>query len=819
MPVSENFTEAQAQKIADAFKRLFFGLTAVNDFADLLMAHIRQTTKLRADLASTRPRQHSASGTMAASAATASGTGSVVTAQNNPPVWQTVPGIVFTEGAAANFSVSGLVSDPENDTITITHNGATLPTGVTFDSANKRFVYDGSAGVAVTTGHQLTADDGADDTLVQFGLNSTSTGTAKPFCFLHSFKRGDVPLGRDIVASIPDFQAAVTNRWPDGSVKHALIAGHADLTANVTRLIDIKTGTANAGTALTEAQMIATGIGSDTFALPPYGTVTLSGVLGRLSSGYGSPGLLRTRISGPEMSEFHYYSPVGSDAFLSLFFYVRYFKGGAVEIEVSVENGYLKLAGPGARSYTPTFTINGTNRTGSIGALDHKTRTKWGEVYYRGTDPVVRPVHDVAYLRATGLVPNYGYTQPAAAALTGHLSTNVPFQLGSMEADMGAGGDAPSIGLLPKWEALHCTAASVNTYIATIYNGYAMGRYSIYLRDETTMRPPKFSDHPNLTYDGAGMSNPGTSSERTPTPTGGTNGVWDVAHFPSWGYMPYLLTGRWNYLETLQHAACTNAFRNYPSERQFSDMIITSTGGAYQTRGAAWSLRSLIQALCVTPDGDALQTEFANSFAANMAYYAGHYVNSANTLGFIMQYENYSRNQGFTTYAPWQDHFFTAVIGWGKDMGLPLSTAGEANHNAFLAWKTKTGPTLTGTVGVNQYCYRRAGQYNLRMADSESFGSIANYNAAVYADPGILYSKNFGANTDCQLSANLLDTMHVAAYSLNFLIALSAAVDAGTPGALAGYQRLTAAPNFIALTTPQTGLHNDPRYGVLPRSV
>jgi hypothetical protein len=79
---------------------------------------------------------------------------------NLPPVWQTVPTIAFTQGVASGVSIAAYVSDPDGDALTIIKNNVLLPAGVTYDQANKRFVYDGVGAVGSTGGHVLTADDG-----------------------------------------------------------------------------------------------------------------------------------------------------------------------------------------------------------------------------------------------------------------------------------------------------------------------------------------------------------------------------------------------------------------------------------------------------------------------------------------------------------------------------------------------------------------------------------------------------------------------------------------------------------------------------------
>lgn len=79
---------------------------------------------------------------------------------NAAPVWSTVPTITFTQGVAGSISIAGFVTDPNGDPLTITKNAAALPVGVTYDQANKRFVYDGIGVSGSTGGHVLTADDG-----------------------------------------------------------------------------------------------------------------------------------------------------------------------------------------------------------------------------------------------------------------------------------------------------------------------------------------------------------------------------------------------------------------------------------------------------------------------------------------------------------------------------------------------------------------------------------------------------------------------------------------------------------------------------------
>lgn len=83
------------------------------------------------------------------------------------PTWTTVPTITFVQGQAATISVAGYATDEDDDPLTFSKNGVALPAGVTFDAANKRFVYDGIGPAGGTDNHVLTADDGP-VTVVEF---------------------------------------------------------------------------------------------------------------------------------------------------------------------------------------------------------------------------------------------------------------------------------------------------------------------------------------------------------------------------------------------------------------------------------------------------------------------------------------------------------------------------------------------------------------------------------------------------------------------------------------------------------------------------
>lgn len=471
---------------------------------------------------------------------------------------------------------------------------------------------------------------------------SAVTGGVVPFALGFAFKQGHIASGRTIAATGTDIQATVKNRWPDGSVKFAILAGTVSATAGTAQTLVLQSSTTPAsGTALTTANLRATGIVAS-IDCGTFGTVSWSG------SDWDSPAT--AWVSGPVMSSWIYRKAVGTDKHLVGWLEVRLFRDGAVEVLPWVENGYLNVAAPINKVADYKFTLGGTQRFSQRLDLPNHCRTPLisGSVlsYWLGTDPGVVAFADTDYLQATELVPTYFADVPASAAVIGTLPTTfTPLQQGSYPESMGSGGYDPSIGLLPEWDVLFLCSPTAAIWSAMQRNAYSAGRYGIHHRDENTFRPPRFSSYPTTVLgEGNGVVTIGSSATGTytPTATGTVPAYYATSHHPSMGFMAYLATGRWYHMETVQFVAITNYFKSSSNPRQGASGVI-QTWSSNLTRGAAWSLRSLGQAACATPDDDTpLATEFLASYAANINAHHATYVSGAQgTLGFMQPFTNY----------------------------------------------------------------------------------------------------------------------------------------------------------------------------------
>src|SRR5258708_13617452 len=203
-----------------------------------------------------------------------------------------------------------------------------------------------------------------------FRLTSTLAGTnLLPFTIGYAFQKtalaGGTTLALDQGATS---QVLVKRLWNDGSIKHAVISGHATLTANTPLDLQIAAGTPSGGAALTSLDIVA--------ALP---TASVQcGAIGAVQPATLLATPFRTWVSGPEMVECHYRAAVGSDASLVVWFHVRLYRTGRVWIRAICENGYLDV-NTIDKNYVPTVTIGlATVYTNGVASLIHPANTRWG---------------------------------------------------------------------------------------------------------------------------------------------------------------------------------------------------------------------------------------------------------------------------------------------------------------------------------------------------------------------------------------------------------------------------------------------------------
>ncbi len=637
---------------------------------------------------------------------------------------------------------------------------------------------------------------------MQFSLISPQANALAPFSIGFSFRAGDVALGQSVVsADVPRMQVVAKNRWPDGSLKFAVISGLAPLIANEVLLVRLSPAAeTTGGTTLTLVHLQATGITAEVSA----------GVFGSASwanAEWADPFI--KWISGPVMSSWLFRKPIGVDAHLVAWFEVRLYAGGAVEVLPWIENGYLLVSGPTSKAATFGFTLGGTQRFSEVIDLPNHCRTPLisgtRTEHWLGIDPQVTPKHDTDYLQSTALVPSYrAKVATDAARVLGLTRSYTPLQQGNMPTSMGAGGYHGSIGILPEWDVLYLTSTSSMAYTGLIFNAYSAGRYGIHFRDEKTNRPLRFSSYPNLVVGGGSKINDNgasTTNSYTPNATGTPPATWAFTHHPSIGFMAYLVTGRWYFMEELQFAATLHYLKTTDWRRNFSQGVMSTQ--ANTTRGIAWIIRTLAQAACITPDDDLpLRNEFAASLQSNIDWNHTLYVAQPNNpFGWAEPYSDYS-GAGNNVYfeATWQQDFYTAVFGYVKAMLPPVSASSLARLDEFFAWKARSIVGRLGGTGPNEYPYYEAAPYTIAVAPTDSPDFVKG-TGPWFADWGAVYK----ARTETPNPPGSGDQLRggffpdATSYWGNLQPAIAYAVQHRVPGALEAYGRLTSASNWPKL--------------------
>lgn len=648
----------------------------------------------------------------------------------------------------------------------------------------------------------------------RFTLTSAEAADAAPFCLGYSFRQGEIALGKVIGCDLPAFQASVRNRWPDGSVKFAVLAGRVSLAQGEARTLLIRAVQAPLAEAvLGEADLQSTQL-SAILSFEPHGEVELASLIGVPGSydpsiGRWKGGKVRELVAGPQMSSWLYYAPIGTSAHLAAWFEVRCWAGGHVEVLPWLENGWLNVAGPTSHDGTLRFAMNGTERFSQALTLAHHCRV----VAVRGRPAghwaphpsPVRYLHDGAYLQHTHLVPTYMVR--ASAGVTARQAAMVePLARARFPAGMGSGGYDPSIGLLPEWDVSYLVGDDAPRALdAVLVQGFAAGRYAIHYRDERTNQPLRFSSHADLCFTqapGLGVSATGTSSKNvyTPAHTGATPPNWVTSHHPSVGYLAYLTSGWFYFAEEAQFSATVGFLKQTNVARGGARGLLLPNVGANTTRGAAWSLRTLLQAAVVTPDADApLHQEFLSSIASNVDDYHRRYVErSNNPFGVCAPYSSYRRREGVFRHAMWMEDFLTAAWGYALSLELPLPEPTLARLKAFFEWKARSIIGRLGRAGVEaEYNHVDAAQYTVAVAPSTE-ADFKTGKGPWYSDWGAIYAATLGkansdAGTDSLRGAYFPDP---TSYWGNLQPAIAYAVEHGVPGADEAYRRMTSARNW-----------------------
>lgn len=326
----------------------------------------------------------------------------------------------------------------------------------------------------------------------------------------------------------------------------------------------------------------------------------------------------------------------------------------------------------------------------------------WQNNFYQGGGYVAWTSYINA--KSDGVIPNYLLVNTPSATLDSYQTSAAARTMNSnlnFRVDMPSGGADVSIAPLMNVDAVYFANAEPDERIwqAVMATHEQATNWHIHVRDDATALPLMVSDHPNISIVGSSSSPafPGWSTSWSEfdgylTNAQGTDWEADVAHQPSFGFTPYLLTGDYFWLEEMQFWSAYNVFRINPPYRDYGD------GALYreQLRGLGWSIRTLAHTVGCTPTTHPLYTDFSTYLENTRLKYEAYYITNPqkSALGFV----NHTNNTGIiedNTFKmrPWMHAFFVhgmfVARAWGGDdwqqiLKFACRLQGNAvNHSQF----------------------------------------------------------------------------------------------------------------------------------------
>ncbi|NUR55026.1 MAG: hypothetical protein HOQ29_11305, partial [Acidobacteria bacterium] len=491
-------------------------------------------------------------------------------------------------------------------------------------------------------------------------------------------------------------QTDVKNRWPDGSIRFAVVTVNVPSSGPYALLpATLPAGTFTPSIPSASATFVIGGV-TYTATLPsvPSTDTWLSGPLA-----YEGRSVVAPVASGS-----------GAHPFLRVIFDTRVYSDGTARVDFTVEN-VLDLVGATSVTYDVTLNVAGQVAFSKL-AVQHFYLTRWRKAFTVGVTPFSTITPDIAPFNTAAALP------PFLPSITNRLDAIIDptrydiLASGALDTDMSAHGGRGALAPYPDWTARYLVHKDPAQRTFVLLNGDLAGSWPIHVREAETStntgvgggRFISLNQRPNIWYDqraqGAGWDFvhglPLPIREYTPlcppppaSPPAGcqnpqpgqTRLIPDNAHQPSLAFVPYLLTGDRYYADEMMFWADYAMLRTYLGDGVRGALGVLANN---EVRGFGWALRNIADAAAYHPD-TAVRTYLTEKVNANLQWldnYANGQDPIANPLKLL--WPGYRPEVGFISL--WEQTYLAWAIDRAKHLGF---TGGLAQRDAIASLQLK----------------------------------------------------------------------------------------------------------------------------------
>jgi hypothetical protein len=541
--------------------------------------------------------------------------------------------------------------------------------------------------------------------IVGLKLEREGTGEVRCITFGQVFMPGQLPRGSGLMARIDGHEVPAqldektTN--PDGSIRFGIVTIN---TAAPAAVMLVRGGAATAAPVDLAAMLDKYDLSVELVMHGAKGDVPHTYAAGELLAAALRSGKASYWLRGPLATEARV--DVAVESSLHLTFDIRGYADGSTFTDVQANNDIAMQPVGGTLNYDVTINQHGKPIFHKA-AIQHYQYETWHYEAWSNGDPKVNVVHDAAAMERAGAVWGYDLSKGIDAKSVADAESAVGkpgytdiLGSASLTKDMGTTGGRSDIGPLPSWDVFWLITQNWQVARFALAQADAAGAIPWHLFDPTTKTYVTLDKWPKLWDDGRAGNGTTAMTQMSGDAAWGV----DSAHQPGLSYLAYLATGLRYYLDQLDAQAAWNLVAVWPPMRLDGSGIVTST--RVQLRGAAWSLRELVEAAYINPDDAPLAGYFKRYLAGNIDYLLAQAKSAHQGEAYGWELGDYGYPK---VIAPWQDDFLATTVILATAQGVP-------GAKQFLLWQTNflANRFLVGDKGFSPF---DGVAYNLQLWD------------------------------------------------------------------------------------------------------